>query len=77
LSRRFFAGRSHDRLDQRPAAEAAYRAALEVFPRAQSASLALATLLYMRGERTEARRLPLYINEMRARLKDLSTRQIR
>jgi VWFA-related protein len=90
---RFFRGRLHDRLDQRPEAEAAYRAALEVFPRAQSASMPLATLLFLRGEEAEARRLvdavlaspgaedpwrvyflqdyrrlPLYIEQMRAAL---------
>jgi len=90
---RFFRARIHDRLDQRAAAEAGYRAAREVYPTAQSASLALATLLYMRGEKAEAqrlvdavlaspgaedpwrvyhlqdyRRLPLYIDQMRAAL---------
>jgi tetratricopeptide (TPR) repeat protein len=54
---RFFRGRLHDRLDQRAEAEAAYRAALEVFPGAQSASMPLATLLFLRGEEAEARRL--------------------
>jgi tetratricopeptide (TPR) repeat protein len=90
---RFFRARIYDRLDERGEAEAAYRAALEIYPAAQSASVALATLLYLRGENAEAqrlvngvlaspdavdpwrvyhlqdyRRLPLYIEQMRAAL---------
>jgi tetratricopeptide (TPR) repeat protein len=90
---RFFRARIYDRLDRRPEAEAAYRSALEVYPQAQSASMALATLLFIRGEESEAqrlvenvlaspgaedpwrlyflqdyRRLPMYIDQMRAAL---------
>lgn len=90
---RFFRGRIYDRLDQRSEAEAAYRSALEMYPRAQSARLGLATLLHLRGDDTAARqlsesalhapegedpwhvyhlgdyrRLPLYIDQMRAAL---------
>jgi predicted Zn-dependent protease len=90
---RFFRARIYDRLDRRPEAEAAYRSALEIYPRAQSASMALATLLFIRGEEAEAqrlvenvlaspgaedpwrlyflqdyRRLPMYIDQMRAAL---------
>jgi tetratricopeptide (TPR) repeat protein len=93
---RFLRGRIHDRLDQQPDAEAAYRSALEVYPQARSASMALAALLFLRGEESAARtlvdrvltsgstgawdpwgdlyphqdyrRLPLYIDQMRAAL---------
>jgi Flp pilus assembly protein TadD len=93
---RFLRARIYDRLDQRPKAEAEYRSALEIHPRAQSASMALATLLFLRGEESAARqlvdtvlasasagagdpwgvlyphhdyrRLPMYIDQMRAAL---------
>jgi tetratricopeptide (TPR) repeat protein len=54
---RFFRARIHDRLNERPEAEAAYRSALEVYPGAHSASLPLAALLFLRGEETTARLL--------------------
>lgn len=54
---RFLRARIHDRLDQRAEAEDAYQSALALFPRAQSAAIALATLTYLRGDMTAARQL--------------------
>jgi VWFA-related protein len=54
---RFLRARIYDRLDRRPEAEVAYRSALEIYPQAQSASMALATLLFLRGEERAARQL--------------------
>lgn len=90
---RMFRARIHDRLDQRVEAEASYRTALEVYPGAHSATLSLATLLFLRGDEAGAerlvdgvltspgaedpwrvyflqdyRRLPMYIDHMRAAL---------
>jgi Flp pilus assembly protein TadD len=90
---RFFRARLYDRLDLRAPAETAYRSALDVYPHAQSASMPLATLVFLRGEEAGAqalvdtvlanpgaedpwrvyflqdyRRLPVYIEQMRAAL---------
>jgi tetratricopeptide (TPR) repeat protein len=54
---RFFRGRIYDRLERRAEAEMAYSSALEVYPRAQSARLALAALLHVRGDELTARDL--------------------
>jgi len=54
---RFFRGRIYDRLDRRAEAEMAYRSALEVYPRAPSARLALAALIHVRGDELTARDL--------------------
>jgi tetratricopeptide (TPR) repeat protein len=51
---RYFAGQAAERLDRRADALRFYRGALDVMPRAQSASVALASLLFRGGERTEA-----------------------
>jgi tetratricopeptide (TPR) repeat protein len=51
---RFFAGRIREQAGDRAAAIAAYREALKLVPRAESASFALATLLFTADERDEA-----------------------
>jgi len=51
---RYFAGQAAERLDRRADALRLYRGALDAMPRAQSASVALASLLLRGGERTEA-----------------------
>ena len=51
---RLLTGIGHERLGDRANAVVAYRAALEAMPRAQAASLALASLLFLGGEREEA-----------------------
>jgi tetratricopeptide (TPR) repeat protein len=50
----FFTGAAHEQEGDRAEAVRAYRAALDVMPRAQSASFALASLLFVRDERDEA-----------------------
>jgi tetratricopeptide (TPR) repeat protein len=51
---RYFAGQAAERLARRADALRSYRGALEAMPRAQSASVALASLLFRGGERAEA-----------------------
>jgi hypothetical protein len=53
----FFTGVAHEQAGDRTEAIRAYRAALAAMPRAQAASLALASLLFLRDERDEASRL--------------------
>jgi predicted Zn-dependent protease len=50
----YFAGQASERLDRSPAAVTHYRRALAAMPRAQAASVALASLLFRTGERAEA-----------------------
>jgi tetratricopeptide (TPR) repeat protein len=51
---RLLSGAVAERVGRRAEAIRAFRGALEVIPRAQSATLALAPLLFMEGEREEA-----------------------
>ncbi len=50
----YLAGRAEEIRGDREAAERSYRAAVAAVPRAQSASMALATLLFLSDSRTEA-----------------------
>jgi HAMP domain-containing protein len=54
---RYFKGQLLDRQDDRREAEAAYRGAVAAVPHAQSATLALATLVVRDGRRSEAHQL--------------------
>jgi len=54
---RYFKGQAYERLRRSLEAEIAYRAAVTTIPDAQSASMALATLLFAREQRAEAQRL--------------------
>ena len=51
---RYFSGRARLAMGDAPGAAAAFRSALELFPRAQSASFALASLVYRGTDRAEA-----------------------
>jgi tetratricopeptide (TPR) repeat protein len=51
---RYFEGQAYERQHRLTDAEASYRAALDVVPRAQSASFSLAALVVARGAREEA-----------------------
>ena len=50
----YFRGRAFEMLDRKSDAEDAYRRALDTMPRAQSASISLAVLLFAGGQRNEA-----------------------
>jgi hypothetical protein len=50
----YFRGRAFEMLDRKSDAEDAYRRALDAMPRAQSASISLAALLFAGGQRNEA-----------------------
>lgn len=54
---RYFKGQALERKKRPAEAEKAYRGALRAVPAAQSASMALAALLFKNGQRTEASRL--------------------
>jgi tetratricopeptide (TPR) repeat protein len=53
----YFTGQAMERAGRAADAERAYRRAVAHVPRAQSATLALATLIFRRGQRAEAQRL--------------------
>jgi hypothetical protein len=67
---RFLTGRALDRLGRRDDANAQYRAALTILPRAQSASQALAANLFLHGDREEAYRLVQSAASLTPRLDD-------
>jgi tetratricopeptide (TPR) repeat protein len=54
---RYFKGQAFERQRQPERAEAAYRGAVAAVPKAQSATLALASLVFRNGSRAEAQRL--------------------